>query len=242
MRKILCIVVLACVVFLFAFTGNNTFEGNLTLTSGKSGAQSKTLLAVKNEQVAINPGLGPQMVMNVQTGDFFSVVTQGGQKMAMKMNVGVLSSLKEKPAFLGDFSNYLGAAAKESQVTATQETKTISGFKCRKYVLKDEASTSTVWMTQDLPFSITSLLDLLKLSGGMDAAMRSAFPLEGSIKNNKTSEVSNFSVSVEKKTVDEKLFALPEMPVLDMTPLVKQMIETNDPAKIKSMFDQFLPK
>ena len=84
---------------------------------------------------------------------------------------------------------------------------------------------------------------MLKLTDGMDATMKVSFPLEGSIKDNKTSEVSTFKVAVEKKTVDEKLFTLPEgMPVLDMTPLVKQMMDTNDPAQIKSMLDRLMPK
>lgn len=227
------------------FAGNNTFEGNLTITSGKAGTPGSSVsLAVKNDQVAINPGAGDQMVLNVKSGDFYSVINQGNnQKMLAKINVSALSGLPEMPAFLGPFSNYLGAGNKsQAQVTATDETKVINGFKCRKYVIKETASTATVWLTQDIPFSVTPLLEMLKLTDGMDATMKASFPLEGSIKDNKTGEISTFKVVVEKKAVDEKLFALPEMPVLDMTPLVKQMVETNDPAQIKNMLDRLLPK
>lgn len=245
MRHFVVAFLLVAPFLLTAFTGNNTFEGNLTITSDKNGTNPTTmLLAVKNDQLAINPGSGPQMVLNVKTGDFFSVITQGTQKMVMKMNVGVLSSLKDMPSFLGPFSNYIGATSKaKAEVKSTEETKTINGYKCRKYTVKDETSLSTVWVTQDLPFNVSSLLDILKLSDGIDATMKSSFPMEGSIKDNKTSEVSNFKVSVEKKTVDEKAFTFPEeMPVLDMTPLVKQMMETNDPAQIKSMLDRIVPR
>ena len=246
MRTLFVSAILLFASILTAIAGNNAFEGNLTLTSGKSGAEgSSMLLAVKNDMIAINPSAGQQMVLNVKTGDFFSVVNQGNnQKMVMKMNVSVLSSLKEMPAFLGPFSNYLGATGKgNAETVATDETKTINGYKCRKYIIKDAAGVSTVWVTQDIPFSITPLLDMLKLSEGMNATMKASFPLEGSIKDSKTSEVSNFKVAVEKKTIDEKLFTLPEgMPVLDMTPLVKQMMETNDPAQIKTMLDRLIPK
>ncbi|MDZ4844838.1 MAG: DUF4412 domain-containing protein [Chitinophagales bacterium] len=246
MRSTVVSAIFLVAVFLKTFAGTNTFEGNLTITSGKSGAVGSSVsLAVKNDQIAINPGTTQQMVLNVKSGDFFSVVNQGAnQKMVAKMNLSVLSGMPEMPAFLGPFSDYLGAGSKsQAQVTATDETKTINGFKCRKYVIKEEASTATVWLTQDIPFSITPLLEMLKLTEGMDATMKASFPLEGSIIDNKTSEVSNFKVSVEKKTVDEKLFILPEgMPVLDMTPLVKQMMETNDPAQIKTMIDRLMPK
>lgn len=233
--------------FVSTFTAyaGNTFEGKLTITSGKAGTPGSSVsLAVKNDQIAISPDAGQQMVLNVQSGDFFSVVNQGAnQKMVAKMNVSVLSGLPEMPSFLGPFSNYLGAGSKsQAQVTSTDETKTIGGYKCRKFVIKEATSTATVWLTQDIPFSITPLLEMLKLTDGMDAAMKASFPLEGSIKDDKTGEISNFKVAVEKKPVDEKLFALPEMPVLDMTPLVKQMIETNDPAQIKNMLDRLIPQ
>src|ERR1041385_2654319 len=89
---------------LYAFGGNNTFEGNLILTSYKNDtAAGKTILAVRNDLVAIDPGANKKMVLNVNTGDFFTVLNQGGQNMVAKLNVGVLSSLKEMPAFLGPF-------------------------------------------------------------------------------------------------------------------------------------------
>jgi len=222
----------------------NTFEGNLTLTSEKNGiAGSKTVLAVKNDLVAIDPGKGPQAVLNVSTGDFFTVVDQGGQKIVAKMNVGVLSDLPELPAFLNPFSNYLGKENPGSEVTSTEEVKIINGYKCRKYVIKDEEATTTLWAAQDFPFSLAALMDLLKVNGSMNAALESSFPMKAIIKNNKTSEVSGFNVTVEKKTIDEKLFALPaDLLVMDMTPLIRQMLQTNDPAQIKKVLDNLMPR
>lgn len=237
-------------IFAFAaaasFASTNTFEGNLTLTSTKNGTESgKVTLAVKNDQVAIEPGGSQPMVLNVKTGDFQSIVKQGDQKMIIKLNVSVLSQLKDMPGFLETFSNYLGATNNaKGEVKMTEEVKTISGFKATKYTVKDETSTGTLWLTKDIQFSVAPLLEMMKLSStGLNTSLKDSFPLEGTTKDNKTGETTGFKVVAEKKLVDNNLFTFPpEMAQLDMTPLVKQMIEKNDPAQIKALFDQFLPK
>ncbi len=225
------------------FAGN-TFEGNLTLTSDKNGtATGKTVLAVKNNLIAIAPGSGPQMVLNVNTGDFHTVVNQGGQKIVAKLNIGVLNSLDTLPSFMGSFSDYLGKKEGESEVKATDEVKTISGYQCRKYIVKDAQSVSTVWAAENFPFSLAPLMDLLKVSGSANSALKASFPMQASVKSNGTSEVSGFKVEVEKKTLDDSLFKMPaDLLEMDMTGLVQQMIQTNDPAQVKKVLDSLIGK
>ncbi|HXH19022.1 MAG TPA: DUF4412 domain-containing protein [Chitinophagales bacterium] len=240
MKKLLVTfsLVSASVWYLFGNTGN-TFEGNLTVTSDTNGTVSgRTVLAVKNDLVAIEPGNGHQMVLNVKTGDFFTVVNQGGQKMTAKMNVSVLSGLRELPAFLEPFSSYLGSRSDASEVKATDEKKTISGYLCTKYIVKDKETVTTVWATRDIPFSLTSLMDVLNITGSANPALKASLPLQGSVKYISTSKTAGFSVSVEKKSLDARLFELPdELPVLDMTPLIQQMLQNNDPAQVKKVLD-----
>jgi hypothetical protein len=77
----------------------------------------------------------------------------------------------------------------------------------------------------------------------MTATMKSSFPMEGTVKDNETGETSSFKVVAEKKLLEDKLFTFPaNLPELDMTPIVQEMIQTNDPAEIKEMFNQFMPK
>lgn len=226
----------------FNSAAGNTFEGNLTLTSDKNGtATGKTVLAVKNDLVAIAPGEGPQMVLNVNTGEFRTVVNQGGQKLVAKLNVGVLSSLNDMPSFLGSFSNYLGKKVGESEVKATEEVKTISGYKCRKYIVKDADATSTVWAAENFPFSLATLMDLLKVTGSGNTALKASFPMQASTKSAGSSDVSGFKVEVEKKTLDDNLFKMPaDLLEMDMTALVQQMIQTNDPAQVKKVLDSLI--
>lgn len=225
-------------------SAGNTFEGNLILTSDKNGtATDKTVFAIKNDLVAIEPGKGPQTVLNVSTGDFFTIINQGGKDIVAKLNVEVLNSLSELPAFLGPLSGYIGVKAGESEVKATDEYKTISGYKCRKYIVKDSSMVSTIWAAKDFPFSLGSLMDMLKIAGGSNPWFRASLPLQGSIKNIKTNEVSGFSISVEKKPLDDKLFVMPkDLFTVDMTPLVQQMMQTNDPAQIKRVLDSLIPR
>ena len=221
----------------------NTFEGNLTLTSEKNGSTgNKTLLAVKNDMVAISPGSGPQMVLNVKTGDFQTVIDQGGQKIVAKLNVEVLSSLPEMPSFLGPFSDYLGKKETESEVEVTDEIKNLSGYKCRKYIIKDDETVSTVWAAEEFPFSLSTLMDLLKVSGSSNSALKASFPLQASVKNKQTNEVSGFKVEVERKPLDEKIFTMPaDLLEMDMTALIQQMLQTNEPAQIKNVLDSLIP-
>lgn len=199
------------------------------------------MLAVKNDLVAISPGQGPQMVLNVSTGDFRTVVNQGGQKIVAKLNVGVLSTLNDMPSFLGPFSDYLGKKEGESEVKATEEVKSISGYKCRKYIVKDSETISTVWAAEDFPFSLASLMDLLKVTGSTNTSLKASFPLQASIKNTASSDVSGFKVEVEKKTLDDTLFKMPaDLLEMDMTGLVQQMIQTNDPAQVKKVLDSLI--
>ncbi len=243
MKKAL-ILLSALLGVLNSFAEGNTFEGNLTLTSDKNGTVAgKNVLAVKNDLVAIDPGVGQQMVLNVKTGDFFTVVNQGGQKMVAKLNVSVLSNLSEMPSFLGPFSNHLGGKSDESEVKATDEVKTISGYKCKKYIVKDAETVSTIWAAQDFPFSLAPLMDLLKATGSTNPALKASFPMQASVKSTKTNDVTGFSVAVEKKALDDKLFTLPaDLLVMDMTPLVQQMLQTNDPAQITKVLNSLIPK
>lgn len=227
-----------------ALTAGNTFEGNLTLTTSKNGtAGAKTVLAVKNDLVAIEPGSNPQMVLNVQTGDFSTVINQGGQKIVAKFNIGVLNTLQEMPAFFGTFSDFLGNKSATSEVKATEETKTIGGYKCKKFIIKDETSVSEIWAAQDFPFSLAALMDLMQVTGSANSALKASFPLQANVKNTKTDEVTGFTVIVEKKQLDEKLFSMPnDLIEMDMTHLVQQMMQTNDPAQIKKVLDSLIPR
>ncbi len=228
------------------FAGN-TFEGNMIITTENGGkAAGKMTLAVKNDLIAINPGSGPQSILNVSTGDFLTVINQGGQKMVMKMNIALLGDLGELPSFMGPFAGYIGKTGKEagtSEVEVANETKVVNGFKCKKYTIKDKDAITTIWATQDVPFSLANLFDLLKAPNGQHQGLKSSFPVQASVKDLKTNEVSNYDIKVEKKSLEANLFEVPkEYMVMDMTPLIQQMFQSGDPAQIKSILDQFLPK
>lgn len=226
-----------------AFAGN-TFEGNLTLTSDRNGtAVSKTVLAVKNDLVAISPGQDQQMVLNVKTGDFHTVVNQGGQKIIAKLNIGVLSTLDEMPSFIGPFSDYLGKKEGESEVKVTDDVKTINGYPCRKYIVKNSETTSTIWAAESFPFSLAALMDLLKVSGSGNSSLKASFPMQARVTNIHNEDITGFKVEVEKKTLDDNLFKMPAgLLEMDMTGLVQQMLQTNDPAQVKTVLDSLIGK
>ncbi len=221
----------------------NTFVGNITFSSTKNGAESgKVTLAVKNDLVAFTAGAGQQMVLNIGTGDFQSVMNQGNQKTLVKMNLSVFSGFMDLPAFFGPFSSYLKTGKSEgTSIEATAETKTINGYKCKKWIVKDKESVTTLWVTQDIPFSLVPLMDVLKSAEGIDPALKNSFPIQGTTKNTATNETTSFNVAVEKKAIEDKVFEFPaDLLVMDMTPLIKQMLQNSDPAQVKAMLDKLM--
>src|SRR5690606_38075207 len=103
----------------------------------------------------------PKMVLDLGTGHFYAVVDQGQQKMVMKLDVKVLQGIGGLATVLG--SGYSSVLNADNKVQATSETKTINGYKAKKFTFKNAESQGEVWATDEIPFNFSSLLDLMNL-------------------------------------------------------------------------------
>ena len=232
----------------FGFTANNTFEGTMTLSRDSESGSSldKINLTIKNDKVAIEvpDGKTPKMVVDVTTGDMFTTMKQGSQPMVIKMNLGTLNKIGGLPVLLGPtYSKLLGRDSEgKTTVEQTSEVKTIDGYKCSQYVIKSEDHTGTVWATKELPFDFSRLFEMIGESENA-GEFYSSIPLEGTLKELETGKTTNFSLKAKEQVVDDSAFAFPaEYTEMDMTPLLKQLMENGDPAQIKQVLGNILQK
>lgn len=230
------------------FTAKNTFEGTmvLSLDSESGSSLDKINLMIKNNKVAIDVGeaKAPRMVLDLGTGDIYSEIKQGNQYMVIKMNLGALNEIGGLPLLIGPaYSQLLGRDAEnEMTVDQTSETKAIGGYKCTKYNIKSESHQGSVWATTELPFDFSALFNMIGESEGSGNFYKS-IPLQGSLKDLKNGEVTNFSITALEKAIDDKIFTFPEnYPEMDMTSLLKQLVENGDPEQIKQVLSGVLQR
>lgn len=239
-------ILFACLVSLGVWAGgnDNTFEGNLLLTTTHEGktTPSKLKLTVKGDNVLIDATAtqkdAPLMMVNSKTGDVHILTDKDGQKVAIKLNTRVLNSV----GGLGAISNTYGLdvdGKAKGTVTETNETKTISGYKCRKYLVKDDEYESEFWITEELGLSLPSLLGNVSPENNLPKGMI----LEGKGKKIKGDGTFSFKVEPTAQTVDATLFTIPkEYRVMDITFLIEQMLNSSTPEEVKKMLNQMVPK
>ena len=95
----------------------------------------------------------------------------------------------------------------------TGETKTINGYKCDKWVIKEDDKTSEAWMTKDLGgfiFFQSPMGKSEKQKWQEDIENSGYFPMLVIEKDSDGNETGRFEVkSVEKKSLDDSFFAVP---------------------------------
>ena len=243
---ILSLFLTACTLMSYA-DGDTKFEGNLTINytvTGKSSKTSKLLMTVKENKIALDPSIDPNMktapkvILNTTTGEINILADKDGQKVAIKFNADVLQSLGGVSNLVPTYG--MDANDNSAKVTATQEFKTISGYKCQKYVLESATNKSEMWVATGIGFDLSKLL--AGTNEQMNGLLGSGMVLEAAGKDLKSGETYTMKVDVEKKDISAvDVRPSGDYMVMDITQMIETMLKQNNPDAVKSMLKQAIP-
>ena len=202
---------LVALAVLFFFSPKNfsqtTFEGKVVIETTNNGETNTLNYYSKGEMARFD--------VNSAKGKADIIFDKKNKKMLM-----VMPSMKmymEFPMNM-DFegNNESDATDKKSNpdFVKTGETKTINGYKCEKWVIKEGDKTSDAWMTKDLGgfiFFQSPMGHHQKQKWQEDIENSGYFPMLVVEKDSDGNETGKFEVkSVEKKSLDNSFFTVPE--------------------------------
>ena len=200
---------LLALVTLFFFSpkdfSQSTFEGKVVIETTNDG-QTHTLNYYAKGDMA-------RFDVNSERGNANIIFDKKNKKMLM-----VMPSMKMYMEFpmdmdLGDNESNTTEDKSKSDFVKTSETKTINGYKCEKWVIKEGDKTSEAWMTKDLGgfvFFQSPMGHHQKQKWQEDIENSGYFPMLVVEKDSDGNETGRFEVkSVEKKSLDDSFFAVP---------------------------------
>ena len=200
---------LLALVTLFFFSpkdfSQSTFEGKVVIETTNDG-QTHTLNYYSKGDMA-------RFDVNSERGNANIIFDKKNKKMLM-----VMPSMKMYMEFpmdmdLGDNESNATEDKSKSDFVKTSETKTINGYKCEKWIIKEGDKTSEAWMTKDLGgfvFFQSPMGHHQKQKWQEDIENSGYFPMLVVEKDSDGNETGRFEVkSVEKKSLDDSFFAVP---------------------------------
>ncbi len=164
---------------------------------------------------------GPKPMTYMVKGDNARVEMEGepGMKAAVLINVKDKKTvmLMEHMKMYMDVPMPKAEDMSESkpEITKTDKTKNILGYKCQQYIIKDGDMMSEIWITRDLgTFAMFRMGPPGK--GQREEAWQKVigseggFPLSVITKSGEEKESEMVATKVEKKSLDDALFQIPE--------------------------------
>ncbi len=132
-------------------------------------------------------------------------VFDGDHKTAYVLSDAFQTAFKLKSA---DFDQESKSQGGKFEITSTGETETIAGYKCNKYIAKDEANKTAIaiWATED--FTIAKPTNLANLTGNIFLEGIKGFPMKTITTQNETNMMVEVS-DVRKEPIDPSSFEIP---------------------------------
>jgi hypothetical protein len=197
-------------VTLFFFSpkhfSQTTFEGKVVIETTNDGETNTLNYYSKGEMARFD--------VNSARGEANIIFDKEHKKMLMVMPTMKMYMEFPLDMELGeDNGNNTGDEKSNTDFVKTSETKTINGYKCEKWVIKDDGKTSEAWMTKDLGgfiFFQSPMGKQAKQKWQEDIENSGYFPMLVVEKDSDGKETGRFEVkSVEKKSLDDSFFAVP---------------------------------
>ena len=200
---------LLALVTLFFFSpkdfSQSTFEGKVVIETTNDG-QTHTLNYYAKGDMA-------RFDVNSERGNANIIFDKKNKKMLMVMPTMKMYMEFPMDMDLGDNESNATEDKSKSDFVKTSETKTINGYKCEKWVIKEGDKTSEAWMTKDLGgfvFFQSPMGHHQKQKWQEDIENSGYFPMLVVEKDSDGNETGRFEVkSVEKKSLDDSFFAVP---------------------------------
>jgi len=192
-------------LFLFSpkHYSQSTFEGKVVIEATDNGKTNELNYYAKGDLA--------RMDISSARGNANIIFDKKNKKMLMVMPA--MKMYMEFPLDK-DFGGDNGKHEKSKQdFVKTGETKTINGYKCEKWIIKEGDKTSDAWMTKDLGgfmFFQSPMGGHEKQKWQEDIEKSGYFPMLVVEKDSDGNETGRFEVkSVEKKSLDDSFFAVP---------------------------------
>jgi predicted DNA-binding antitoxin AbrB/MazE fold protein len=236
MKSFLLSVLFSCLALVFLQAQN--FEGIITMTSTEK-VDMELVFTIKGKQVLIDADTEDGTVRTLSDRQSETVTTlfeREGKKFGLKMGPETMKMIGQEMA------DNVDKEGKKWDITVTDDTRMIDGYKCTKVTGQDEENSVVAWITQDLGFTVFDLMPSMMAKaieedgGGIQQQiMRQGFLLEGQSTDLKTGEKTKIKLTIKKQKVDNALFDVSsEYKIFDMTDMMSMMMELqNDPEKAK---------
>lgn len=156
------------------------------------------------------------IIMNPQTRVSTTLIDDGKSKTGTKMKLPNLLLGKDDPG-------------KTYTVTATDESKVIDGYNCRKYLFENEDYTGYIWVTNDIKWPYAEMANLFgKMLGSQNSSFikingdLTGFPILAWQKEKKGKDSFETSYkNIETGKYNQVLFDTTGYEVTDMTQFMK---------------------
>jgi hypothetical protein len=129
-------------------------------------------------------------------------------------------------------------------LTATTTTSTVSTYKSTKYTTADGNHNGTVWVTTEFPYDLSGIWNSLNIQPVLtNAGITKGTILKANSKSSKTGESNSMVITPKKQVVDDALFEVPtKAQIMDITPLLTQMMQNKKPEEVQQMLQQMMPR
>jgi hypothetical protein len=117
-------------------------EGNASMEYFYKGYECASLMSFSQEEIGMN-----RMIMNFKDGKMTMLMQdKKGKKSGMEMSLKSFDWEGSTTEDIADAAN----SQEIFKIKATDEYKTIEGYKCRKYIYETDDAISNLWMTKDI--------------------------------------------------------------------------------------------
>lgn len=228
------------------------FEGTLTIkTSYKESTKDTTpdqnnfKLFVKGDKAAIEQK-GTKIILQAKTNEMYMIMGGSAQQPTVwKINLNTVNQLGGLLTLMKSITgqDVMNINAK-TQLTATNTTTTIGNYKCTKYTTSDAAHTGSVFITTAFPYDMSSIWNALNVAPALkNAGIEKGMILKAVSKSTKSGESNTMTITPKNAVVEEAMFVVPaKAQIMDVTPLLTQMMQNKSPEEVQKMLEQMMPK
>lgn len=173
---------------------------------------------LNGEEIAIKPEMDDKqetvMIYNTESQTITTLIDQKGEKSGMKMKMPKMKMNSEDMDDI-DFT-----------VTPTDETKTIQGYECKKYLIESSDYTGHAWITEEVDINFQRIFSFLNNKKKGNSKMpkfgnMDGFAMETYSKNKKKDEEYLMKiVDLKVGEVDESIFDTSGYAITDMSNLM----------------------
>lgn len=228
------------------------FEGTLSIQSEyisaeKNAVPSKSnfVLILKNNKALIEQKNFGKIILHASQKEIYAIVGKGNQPTVWKVNLNTLNELGGLMALLKSVTGQdIINIQQNTKLTAGTSTQTLAGYKAKKYQTDNETYTGTAWVADNFAYDFSGVWDLFNIKKPLeDAHIKNGMILKATSKNKKTGESSTLILTPKKESIDSKIFDIPSAAqILDITPMLIQMLQSQKPEEVQKMLLQMLPK